>query len=547
MWVELLSLVELAMPSAAWGWRVLAFILVRTAELFFIQRYTLVSAQDVSAQFLKWAPRIRLLIDLTFVVAITALLPRPWLIGVSILAFFAQVGLVSYYQYFRRPLSALALYHWREGSKASGHRFPASPRIPLLILGAALAVKVGLLATLPADSGLNPPAWWVIGLSAAAIYAALIVAAGYIDPLDKILTTRGIGRLGLIRGYLFTWLAEFYYLGANEVLESAMRQRQIVSDQLTPLETAIPVRRQLIIIQAESLDFNVIGYQANGCEVTPFLNRLWDKSLRYRIAAARYIGSADADFVMLNGVMPSMHIVTYNIPNYPYSDTLPQFLSQHGYETSIYHGNTGNFYNRRSAFERMGFSNICFEEEMVLEQHLPQISWGIEDRHVLQLSRDALSRSIGPTCHVIITLSTHTPYTLVSGEGRNRDIYPKPQSMAQNYLNSMRYLDNELRNYVDSLEASTVVIFSDHPADLAVSPEFKPDYQGSREFVPCLIYDTEFDLGGMQRTRHGLADDGQLTLLDISTYLRTQIANGQAGKSLVATPVGESQPNLHDA
>jgi phosphopentomutase len=128
----------------------------------------------------------------------------------------------------------------------------------------------------------------------------------------------------------------------------------------------------------------------------------------------------------------------------------------------------------------------------------------------------------------VITLTTHTPYKLIEGE---REIFANPQTIAQRYLNNMRYLDNQLRDYIGALQSATVVLYSDHPADPTVGPEFVPSYQGSREFVPCLIHDSEIDLGPLQRSRAcGLADNGSLTLLDIANYLRTQIAgaNGHA-------------------
>ena len=298
---------------------------------------------------------------------------------------------------------------------------------------------------------------------------------------------------------------------------------------MTPIETPIPIRRQLIIIQAESLDFNILGYHAFGHEVTPFLNGLRERSLFYRIAAARYNGSADVDFVMLNGVMPSMHITTYNIPNYPYDDALPQFLARFGCPTSVFHGNTGNFYNRRAAFDRMHFAHVHFKEEMVEQAGLPLGVWGVEDRHVLDYSTRLLQPIEGPVCHFIITLTTHTPYTLLGG--REREIVADPQTMAQHYLNNMRYLDNQLRDYIAALGSATVVIYSDHPADPAVAPEFVTDCEETREFVPCFIHDTEIDLGLLQQSRgRGLAESGRLSLLDISNYLRARIAAAHDGQ-----------------
>jgi glucan phosphoethanolaminetransferase (alkaline phosphatase superfamily) len=516
--------------SPEWLGCMLAFICLWVVELFFVQKATLISVQDSSERFLRWAPRLRLMLDVCFVVAVSMFLPRIVLVVVSLIVFLVHMGLISHYQYFLRPLSALSLFHnWREGVKTSGYTFGVRLTRLTWALLLIFGLKLVVLFAMPANSGVSP--WFIhgIGLFALLGYLALAFVASYVDPLDKIRTTRGFGRLGVIRGYVITWLAECCYLGRHEVLAGAKRQREIVHDRLTPIETPVSVHRRLVIIQAESLDFNVLGYEVNGQQVTPFLNRLREQSLFYRIAAARYIGSADADFVMLSGVMPSTRIITYNIPNYPYENTLPQFLARYGYRTAAFHGNTGNFYNRRNAFEKMEFSEIHFREELVSCNGLQSRNWGVDDRDLLEFSARRLKATPEPVCHFIITLSTHTPYTLIPAT--EREVFAKPQSMAQDYLNNMRYLDNLLRDYLGGLKSATVVIYSDHSADPAVAPEFKPHWDGQQEFVPCFIYNTDEDLGAQQRTRgQPIATDGTLTLLDITTFLRGQVAaaNGVA-------------------
>ena len=75
-------------------------------------------------------------------------------------------------------------------------------------------------------------------------------------------------------------------------------------------------------------------------------------------------GSADADFAALNGVSGSRHENTYMIPGYPYENTTPQLLARCGFATFSFHGNSGEFYSRRVAFEKMGFAGIYFHEEL---------------------------------------------------------------------------------------------------------------------------------------------------------------------------------------
>ena len=54
-----------------------------------------------------------------------------------------------------------------------------------------------------------------------------------------------------------------------------------------------------------------------------------------------------------------------------------------------------------------------------------------------------LRESHEPTCHFIITLTSHTPYKFVTP---TEDYpYPHPANNAENYFNHMRYLDDCLQ------------------------------------------------------------------------------------------------------
>ena len=139
--------------SPGWLWHMLAFAGLWTGELFFVQRATLVSVQDSSERFLRWAPRLRLMLDIFFVIAMSMFLPRPWLLGLSAIVFLIHMGLVSHYQYFLRPLSALSLFHnWREGVKTGGYTFGVRLTRLTWVLVLILAMKVIVLLTMPARS-----------------------------------------------------------------------------------------------------------------------------------------------------------------------------------------------------------------------------------------------------------------------------------------------------------------------------------------------------------------------------------------------------------
>jgi phosphoglycerol transferase MdoB-like AlkP superfamily enzyme len=137
----------------------------------------------------------------------------------------------------------------------------------------------------------------------------------------------------------------------------------------------------------------------------------------------------------------------------------------------------------------------------------------------LALSSLKLRETTDPVCHFIITLTTHTPYTMLSPS--EQEIFKSPRTTSQRYLNNMRYLDNCLRDYIVSLgSGATVVIYADHPTE---EMGFLADREGAVEFIPFMIYDTDRDLSKVQKTRNlPLSADGTLNQVDMIKYLRHQ-------------------------
>jgi hypothetical protein len=416
-----------------------AFALLWIVELYWVQRVTLVPRQGVGPRYAFWAPQFRLALDIFFVAAFCSLLRARYLLAIALFMLVVNVGLTTYANCFRRPLSILTiLTTWREGIDVGHFVLSWIPVGPGLLLAAAFLIKAGLLYM---ARSLTIPLKLRFSASGAAIlaYSMLFAVTMYIDPLNRILSKRGVGRLGYIRGYLGPWCAELYYLNDPRLMKIAIDRVHIVSDILTPVETAIPIHKRLVIIQVESLDYNVLQHRVDGQEVTPFLDHLRQRSLFYKVRAYHVMGSADADFTMLAGGPPALNVLNYNLPNFPYDNTLPQFLGRFGFQTSAFHGNWGQFYNRRPAFEKMGFADICFREDLEQRANFIPDLIGLRDRDVMMFSSLSLRKAVKPTCHFIITLTSHTPYRFLKPE--EQQIVPRPADLVDSYFNHIHYVD----------------------------------------------------------------------------------------------------------
>jgi glucan phosphoethanolaminetransferase (alkaline phosphatase superfamily) len=517
------------------------FIATWTIELYMVQQITLVFPNELGSRFAMWAPKIRLVLDLLFISMLTVVLRRRWLVVITIVSFFVYLGLLTYFKYFLKPLSLLTILStWREAVQVGGFALDMFPRGPAVVLLGSLSIKLSALV-LSRRVSLPRASAWLAGAVLLMGYLGLSSVAVYLDPLDAILTTRGVGRLGYIRGYLGPWFAEWYYLRDDQLLQQALEVRKRVYDRITPLEADIPIHNRLVIIQAESLDTNILGFHAEGQEVTPFLNRLREESMFFRVQTTHVYASADADFTVLNGVRPSQHGNTYSLHGYPYQDTTPQILSDCGFETYVFHGNSGEFYNRREPYGKMGFAGLLFSEELVARYDLKADRWGIRDADVLRVSAQELRTAAKPTCHFVITLTTHTPYTLL--DKSEMEIYPDPSSTVEHYVNNMRYLDSSLRDYITSLgRGTTVVIYADHPTEDFEGFVCDRELEVNKQFIPFFIYDTDQDLSQLQQTRDNPeSTNGTWNLVDVANYLRGQIKRSR-GRSPADDGIKTSEP-----
>ena len=509
----------------SWLESVVLFALLSALELYVVQELTLTLDYPVHPLFRWFARGYRLVVDVVFWVGISLCLGRRALLVIAAaVAMVVEVTLVSYHYYFHEPLSALTVVNqfdeaWSVRSSLA-HLIPLAPAMFLVTCFVTKCVVLRSAASYSPSLRERTR----FGLAAACCYVGLFLLADRIDPLARIRGWRTMPRFCLMRGYAGGWFAEWKYLSGPTVLARAIASRTHATDRLSREETTIAIGRHLVIVQVESLGFDLIGAVVDGREVMPFLDRLRDESLFYRVKSPRHHGSADADFVMLSGVPPSPDAITYNIAGYPYDDTLPMFLARMGYEVSALMGDPGRFYNRRPAYEKMGFDHVEFQEELVAQYGLRPDYQGIHDTDLLTVSaaRLAVAPPKARVCHFITTVTSHTPFDMLAPA--EMELYPHPATFPQQYFNTFHFVDRALREYVARLPAdTTLVVYGDHTAGVSAG-DYQPDVRGSDNFVPFFIYNLGEDLAARQRTRDlPISTDGSLTVVDMHWYLRHQL------------------------
>ena len=514
----------------------LGLVVLWAAEHFLIQAslfdFTPITLHPMGYQL------VRLAINLSAAFLLVMTSNREVLILLLGLDFLVSLVVLAYRQYFHRAFSLFfAVQNFREGLKVSSFAIQIIPSKVWLGMVSCLLAKI-LLATkvcsYPVEATIRP------GLVTAGGPVLLITALvmGLQKTSFRFASIRGtpITRAVYVYGYVISWFAEFIIApDTQEVAEEVARLQEVSPDRLREIEPGWPVDRNVVVVQLESFGWNVLNFGLNGKAVTPYLNKLAGSSRVFKIQVYHDIGSADMDYAVLSGGLPSKRLVSYFVPGLDYARALPRFMSRQGYRTMSLHGATGDFYNRRANFERMGWDEIHFREEFK-GLGVEQSYWGVRDAEIFRLSSKKLRAATEREFHFIITLDTHGPFNLIRED--EKDIFPQSRVWQENYFNSMSALDKNLQEYVTSLPEGTLVIFyGDHTAGVDYQG-FAPAREGTAEYVPCLVHVTPAPgvVSFSPELNHELPPD--LRIHDIVNFMRHQVQKNKKVVPVLQTSRG---------
>ena len=489
-------------------------------ELFIVQEYTLIPAAALSpgVHLLRSVLRLSLVTGACAVLVLA--LPPAILLVLFAIEFIFFVLAISYFDFFGSPLSLLqAWYNFGEGAGLGVKVMEMFNWSAFAALMVALTFKLWLAFRVKwEDADFRSRARRKGLLASFASLAAAIVVHAHSAPAGVDTFTQ----LGSSFGYVIAGTWELQYTRGEQLLARALEVRGKAEDVLGPIEHPFPVHDRFILMQVESLDWGILEYDYDGVPVMPFMRELSRKAARYRIESVHLHGSADADFMALSGDYPSIDVLNYKIPDYPYDHALPAFLRAYGYQTVALHGVSGDYFDRRPAYERMGFDQILFREELVARYGFEPVGWGVVDGDLFDASADLLSKSEGRVFHFLITVSSHGPFR----PGRNADVVlTTDKDIDSRFFNTMRYVDNVIEEYVRALPPQTTLAFyGDHTSGV-MRKGYESGRVGIREFVPFLLYNTGEDLAALQKTREGpYGEGGQLDLLQLLAFVRERIS-----------------------
>ncbi len=243
--------------------------------------------------------------------------------------------------------------------------------------------------------------------------------------------------------------------------------------------------KNVIAIHAESIQSLAMEQSFNGKEVTPVLNKLAKEGIYFSNFYSQVgLGtSSDTEYTLATSLLPvNVGTAFVNYADREYV-TLYKLLKEQGYYTFSMHANTGDFWNRNTMYDALGYDHFYEKASYDINE---KIGFGLSDKSFFTQSVEKIKK-IASTNEkfygTLIMLSNHTPFEDLNMYGEfdlTKTIEGKKYPYIEgtkigDYLKSVRYADEQIGLLINLLKEenlldnTVIVIYGDHDARIAKS------------------------------------------------------------------------------
>lgn len=312
---------------------------------------------------------------------------------------------------------------------------------------------------------------------------AFVLALAMAGPLGTRVFSeqQNVGRFGVLGAHLFDALRTVRdRLGRGALGDAELAAiRQYVAARPPPptdADAAVARGHNLLMIQAEALQGWALGARVGDQPVTPFLDELAARSLRYTALADETAQgmTSDAEYAVLNSQLPLAQGAVAFLRADNNFLTLAHLLKETGYSTLSAHPYKKGFWNRAVVHPRYGFDRSLFAEELGPG---PTVGWGLADGEFFARTLPVIAGLPRPFFAFLVTLSLHHPYDHFPEHLKRLDLGALEGSALGNYLHGIHYLDASLARLFADLAAAgladttVVAIYGDHDSRLPPGPD----------------------------------------------------------------------------
>lgn len=258
---------------------------------------------------------------------------------------------------------------------------------------------------------------------------------------------------------------------------------------LTNKYTGIFEGKNVIVVHAESLQTIALDSSFNGVQVAPTFKRLASEGIYFSNFYSQVgVGtSSDAEFTFSTSLMPSSNgtvFVNYFDREY---HTIQKAFKEKGYYTFSMHANTGDFWNRSTMHQNMGYDKFYSKSSFEIDE---EIGLGLSDKsffsQVVSMLKEIDEQQDKPYYGTLITLTNHTPWNdleLVDEYDTTMKVEIDGEEVVRDYINnttlgsyfrSVHYMDQAMEQFIRDLdqagllENTVLVIYGDHDARISI-------------------------------------------------------------------------------
>lgn len=281
----------------------------------------------------------------------------------------------------------------------------------------------------------------------------------------------------------------------------------------TPGKPGSKEHKNVIVFVLESFRASEMGAYGSKQSATPFLDSLSERSL-----LARKFYSA-APFTVKSETAINCGVFDYfgresesasKRDGQLKATCTPVVLSERGYDTYWFHGNTKDFYNRSSYLPSIGFNHILGSEELYGEeffkqkslnrrrgtQDKPLLGWGIPDPVLFPMALQQLELADKPFYAEILSVSNHLPFDWDWGIDFPAGLRAT-DTFHEKYRRGMYYTDLALKDFFEKFQESDlsdntiIVITGDHGVWTFDKQQVLTELNKHEQFfrMPLLVYE----------------------------------------------------------
>ncbi|MCL6457146.1 MAG: LTA synthase family protein [Gorillibacterium sp.] len=280
-------------------------------------------------------------------------------------------------------------------------------------------------------------------------------------------------QMGIIGYEAYTILADDEQqkpISLQDINQGVINQAKGITDPASPQYWQAGKKKNVIVLQMESLQNFLIDLKVDGQEVTPNLNKLVKENF-YFSNFYQQVGqgnTSDAEFVSNTSFyIPRRGAATMSYANKELP-SMPKLMQAQGYDTATFHTNVVEFWNRSGLYKALGFNRYYDQAFFGTED---TVFFGSSDE-VLYAKTSAelkkMSETGKPFYVQVISMTAHHPFTTPAEKDKITLPEEYQDNFVGNYLRAQSYADYALGKFIEQLKAdglwedSILLIYGDH-------------------------------------------------------------------------------------